>query len=79
MVAKNYNYDVNMLGNEIQNGVFQNVPQNPENPKTWQFDRWVYANGVKLNGLVKRREAEKELFLSWNHLHLTFSMSLPYL
>lgn len=37
MVAKNYNHDINLQGNEIQNGVFQNVPQNPENPKTGQF------------------------------------------
>ena len=29
-----------------------------------QFDRWVFAKGKKLNGLVKRRKAEKELFLS---------------
>ena len=29
-----------------------------------QFDRWVYAKGVKLEGLVKRRAAEKELFLA---------------
>ncbi len=28
-----------------------------------QFDRWVYSKGVKLEGLVKRRKAEKELFL----------------
>lgn len=28
-----------------------------------QFDFWVYAKGVKLKGLVKRRQAEKELFL----------------
>jgi lysozyme len=27
-----------------------------------QFDRWVYAGGKKLSGLVKRRSAEKELF-----------------
>lgn len=27
-----------------------------------EFDRWVYANGNKLLGLVKRRAAEKELF-----------------
>lgn len=27
-----------------------------------EFDRWVYANGVKLQGLVRRRRAEKELF-----------------
>lgn len=28
-----------------------------------QFDRWVYANKKKLAGLVKRRKAEKDLFL----------------
>ena len=28
-----------------------------------QFDRWVHAGGKKLSGLVKRRAAEKELFL----------------
>lgn len=28
-----------------------------------QFDHWVYAGGKKLNGLVKRRAAEKALFL----------------
>ena len=28
-----------------------------------QFERWVYAGAKKLNGLVKRRAAEKELFL----------------
>ena len=28
-----------------------------------QFNRWVYAKGKKLTGLVKRRSAEKELFL----------------
>jgi lysozyme len=28
-----------------------------------QFDRWVYASGKKLAGLVTRRTAEKELFL----------------
>lgn len=27
-----------------------------------QFGRWVYDNGVKLNGLVKRRAAERELY-----------------
>jgi len=27
-----------------------------------EFDRWVFSKGVKLNGLVARRAAEKELF-----------------
>ena len=29
-----------------------------------QFDRWIYAKDKKLEGLVKRRKEEKELFLS---------------
>jgi len=29
-----------------------------------EFRRWVFAGGRKLRGLVRRREAERELFLS---------------
>ncbi|MDL2300867.1 glycoside hydrolase family protein [Lachnospiraceae bacterium OttesenSCG-928-D06] len=29
-----------------------------------EFDKWIYAGGVMLSGLVRRRKAEKELFLS---------------
>lgn len=29
-----------------------------------EFDEWVYSNGKKLEGLVKRREKEKELYES---------------
>lgn len=29
-----------------------------------QFGRWVKAGGLRLNGLVRRRDIEKELFLS---------------
>lgn len=29
-----------------------------------EFDKWVYDNGVKLRGLVKRRASEKALFKS---------------
>lgn len=29
-----------------------------------EFDRWIFADGKKLNGLIKRRQEEKELFLS---------------
>ena len=29
-----------------------------------EFDRWVYAGGKKLNGLVRRRDAERKLFES---------------
>ena len=27
-----------------------------------EFSRWVYSNGVKLNGLVKRRQWEADRF-----------------
>ena len=29
-----------------------------------QFDRWIYDNGKIVNGLINRRKAEKNLFLS---------------
>ena len=29
-----------------------------------QFDRWIFDNGKRINGLVNRRAAEKKLFLS---------------
>lgn len=29
-----------------------------------EFSRWVYAKGVRLNGLVKRREEEYNLFIT---------------
>jgi GH24 family phage-related lysozyme (muramidase) len=29
-----------------------------------EFDRWKFAGGKVLDGLVKRRNAEKQLFLS---------------
>lgn len=29
-----------------------------------EFEKWVFANGKKLRGLVKRRMAEKQLFLT---------------
>ena len=32
-----------------------------------EFLRWVYADGVKLNGLVKRRKCERELFLGFEN------------
>ena len=28
-----------------------------------QFERWIYSNGKKLEGLLTRRKAEKEIFL----------------
>jgi lysozyme len=36
-----------------------------------EFGRWVYGGGKKLNGLVKRREAERNLFM--RNFHKTFT------
>jgi lysozyme len=33
-----------------------------------QFDRWIYANRLPLEGLKKRRKAEKKVFLSGMNL-----------
>jgi lysozyme len=30
----------------------------------WQFNRWVYAGGKMIPGLAKRRELEKNMFMS---------------
>lgn len=29
-----------------------------------EFERWIYAGGVKINGLLRRRRAEKKLFMA---------------
>lgn len=29
-----------------------------------EFDKWIFSKGIKLNGLIKRRAEEKQLFLS---------------
>lgn len=36
-----------------------------------EFDKWVFAGGKKLRGLMKRREAEKQLFLTKETTHGT--------
>ena len=41
-----------------------NAGENPNTVATQELPRWVYANGVKLNGLVRRRDAEVAFFKS---------------
>ena len=50
------NFQKSTLLRKINEGDFAGAAQ--------QFSRWVYAKGRKLPGLVKRREEEKQLFLS---------------
>jgi lysozyme len=41
------------------------VNQNPNDPKIrTEFNKWIYAKGKVLNGLVKRRELESNLYFS---------------
>lgn len=57
---------LNLLNKEDYNGAAE------------QFDLWVYANGKKLAGLIKRRAAEKELFLKTveNDLYIVTACAL---
>ncbi len=47
-----------------QSTMIKLINQNKIKDAANEFDRWVYAGGKKLAGLVKRRAAEKSLFLS---------------
>lgn len=42
-----------------------------------EFEKWVHAGGKVLNGLVKRRKAEKELFLKELGVSPSASVSYP--
>jgi lysozyme len=50
------NYAGSTLRKKIDAGDFDGAAQ--------EFRRWVFAKGVKLPGLVKRREEERKLFLA---------------
>lgn len=61
LVSFSYNVGISALSNstllkELNAGRYQRAAD--------QFLNWVYAGGKKLPGLVRRREAERELFLS---------------
>lgn len=50
------NLEISTLRRAVNRGDFNRAAE--------QFGRWVYARGVKLPGLVRRRAAEREMFLS---------------
>lgn len=50
------NLEISTLRRRVNRGDFEGASR--------EFLKWVYARGVKLPGLVRRRKAEKELFLS---------------
>lgn len=43
----------------------QKLANRGESPQVWcgQLRRWIYAKGIKLNGLIRRRNAETKLCL----------------
>lgn len=50
------NLEMSTLRTRVNRGDFSGAAE--------EFGRWVYARGVKLPGLVRRRVAERNLFLS---------------
>ena len=61
LVAFTYNIGAKAFANSTLLRLLNN---NDKNGAALQFDRWVYASGRVLSGLVARRSAEKALFLS---------------
>lgn len=53
------------VGNFKMSTLFKKIKNKASNGEICaQFRRWVYAGGKKLNGLVRRREAECSLWIS---------------
>lgn len=50
-------------GNFKTSTLLRKLNSNDFNGAAKEFHKWVYAGGKKLNGLIKRRKAESELFL----------------
>jgi len=57
-----FTYNVG-IGNFQRSTLLKKINKEDFEGASKEFSKWVYANGKKLNGLVKRRELEKELFL----------------
>jgi lysozyme len=51
------------IGNLKSSTLLKKVNKNPNDPTIREeFMKWVFAGGKKLNGLVKRRESEADLY-----------------
>jgi lysozyme len=51
------------IGNFRSSTLLSKLNQEDYHGASEEFGRWVYANGSKLRGLIKRREEERELFV----------------
>lgn len=60
LLSFSYNLGVGAL---LKSTLFKKLKVNPDDPSIrTEFMRWVNAGGKKLNGLVRRREAEANLY-----------------
>ena len=60
LVCFEYNVGYNAFKNST---LLKLLNQNKYDEASNQFERWVFAGNQKLQGLINRRKAEKELFL----------------
>lgn len=58
-----FEYNVG-YGNFSKSTLLKLLNQKKYKEASGQFEKWVYANKKILSGLVKRRKAEKDLFIS---------------
>ena len=51
------------VGNFTRSTLLRKIKSNPNDPTIRkEFERWIYAGGKVLNGLVRRRKEEAELY-----------------
>ncbi len=62
LVSLAYNIGTNAF---IKSKLLQYVNQRKYKKAADEFDKWIYANGKKLNGLKKRRSIEKIVFQTY--------------
>ena len=53
------------VGNFARSTLLRKIKSNPNDPTIRkEFERWIYAGGKILNGLVRRRKEEAELYFT---------------
>ena len=53
------------VGNFARSTLLRKIKSNPNDPAIRkEFERWIYAGGKVLNGLVRRRREEAELYFT---------------
>jgi lysozyme len=60
---KSFVYNVG-IGNFQKSTLLKKINAGDKQGAGEEFRKWIYAGGQKLNGLIKRREEERKLFLS---------------